>query len=90
MGTKQTTKLASGWVLDEAKNLYHYYQEEASMAAHRPLCDGSLLLTAVVRRRAQAELPAGLMRIYEDSNSGRERGVAVCMACSNRHAKLKK
>jgi hypothetical protein len=90
MGTKQPTTLAAGWIQDSTTLLYHYYREEAGLAAHPSLCNRQTLVTATVRRNAAAR-PEGVAVRYANSNRmATAMSPGICKACANRHANLKK
>lgn len=85
MNKTTTPPRAAGWIADTRTMLFHYYREEPGQAAHKPLCDGPVLLTETVRRRAAA-LPAGLHARYANQNiseAGKHAG--ICKSCANRH-----
>ena len=74
----------ASWVQDSTTKLYHYYEVEPEMAAQPALCEGPVLLTGVVRRKA-GPLPEGLKTRYANSNrSAIGRHAGICKACSLR------
>ena len=89
MAAKQTTKLAAGWIQDATTLLWHFYQEQPGLAAHPPLCEGPVMLTQSVRLRAGVR-PEGLATTYGKTKNRHNTAAAICQACANRHAKLRK
>jgi hypothetical protein len=85
-----TVPLAMGWVLDSGTQLWHYYQQQPSQAAHRPLCNGPVLMTEALQRHAVAVLPAGLKERYYNAGRNKKAEVGTCKVCANRFNKLKK
>jgi hypothetical protein len=82
--------LKKGWVLHVGTQLWHYYQEERHQEAHRPLCDGPVLMTAALHRHAVAALPAGLPTRYHNAGRNKKVTAGACTTCVNRFNKLKK
>lgn len=86
---KQLAPPAEGWIQDDTTLLYHYYMEEPGMVAHRPLCEGPVLMTIILHRRA-GELPQGLKARYAHQNlTGAGKLAGICKSCANRHANAK-
>ena len=78
-------KKVNGWVLDSRSHLYHYYQEQAGLAAHPPLCTGPALMTAALHRHA-GPLPEGLSVRYYNPLS-KIKAAGTCKACQRRQEK---